>query len=146
MASLLKNLSLLTQIPNFTENSVRPHLFVTPTTLFNEIRGKDRKIMPDQTQQFSSRCSPSIFTKALPRLTDASFAGTSRCRAYRQRRYCLPAGVMGAHEVHPLHVENWPDTSHTSFSPTLCGAILPTVAMPYTGRASRQRRTVALSH
>ena len=26
MASLLKNLSLLTRVPNFTENSVRPHL------------------------------------------------------------------------------------------------------------------------
>ncbi|HFR7154340.1 TPA: endonuclease/exonuclease/phosphatase family protein, partial [Shigella sonnei] len=23
--------------------------------------------------------------------------------------------VMGAHEVHPLHVENWPDTSHYEF-------------------------------
>ncbi len=146
MASLLKNLSLLTRVPNFTENSVRPHLFVTPTTYFNEIRGKDRKIMPDQTQQFRSRCSPSTFTKVLPRLTDAHFAGTSRRGAYRQRRYCLPAEVMGAHEVHPLHVENWPDTCTTSFSPTRCGAILPTVAMPIPGRASRQRRTVALSH
>ncbi len=146
MASLLKNLSLLTQSTEFTENSVRPHLFVTPTTLFQWIRGKDRKIMPDQTQQFSFKGSPSIFTKALPRLTDASFCRTSRRRAYRQRRYCLPAGSDGAHEVHPLHVENWPDTSHYEFSPTPCGAISPTVAMPYTRKASRQRRTVALSH
>lgn len=23
--------------------------------------------------------------------------------------------VMGAHEVHPMHVENWPDTSHYEF-------------------------------
>ncbi len=146
MASLLKNLSLLLRVPNFTENSVRPHLFVTPIHYFNEIRGKDRKIMPDQTQNFRSRCSPSIFTKALPRLTELHFAGTSRCRAYRQRRYCLLQEVMGAHEVHPLHVENWPDPRTTSFSPTLCGAILPTVAIRIPGRASRQRRTVALSH
>ncbi|TQS55966.1 EEP domain-containing protein, partial [Salmonella enterica subsp. enterica serovar Typhimurium] len=23
--------------------------------------------------------------------------------------------VMGAHEVHPLHIENWPDTTHYEF-------------------------------
>ncbi len=102
--------------------------------------------MPDQTQQFSFKVLTSIFTKALPRLTDASFCRNFRRRAYRQRRYCLPAGSDGRAEVHPLHVENWPDTSHYEFLATLCGAILPTVAMPYTRKGIRQRRTVALSH
>lgn len=37
--------------------------------------------------------------------------------------------VMGAHEVHPLHIENWPDTTHYEFWPTPCGAISPMAAM-----------------
>ena len=34
--------------------------------------------------------------------------------------------VMGAHEVHPLHVENWPDTTHYEFlADTMCNAVYP---------------------
>lgn len=27
----------------------------------------------------------------------------------------MPAGGDGAHEIHPLHIENWPDTTHYEF-------------------------------
>ena len=51
--------------------------------------------------------------KALYRLTDASFAELAT-RTVSADIVCLQE-VMGAHEVHPLHVENWPDTSHYEF-------------------------------
>ncbi|XNM85205.1 hypothetical protein ACLK14_04530 [Escherichia coli] len=54
--------------------------------------------------------------------------------------------MMGAHEVHPLHVENWPDTSHYEFLADTMWSDLPTSQCRIPGRASRQRRTVALSH
>ncbi|MFP1483188.1 hypothetical protein ACLB1S_10095 [Escherichia coli] len=89
--------------------------------------------MPDQTQQFSFKVLTINIHKGftafnrrfiLPELRDA-------VRTVSADIVCLQE-VMGAHEVHPLHVENWPDPRTTSFSPTRCGAILPTVAMPYT--------------
>lgn len=89
--------------------------------------------MPDQTQQFSFKVLTINIHKGftafnrrfiLPELRDA-------VRTVSADIVCLQE-VMGAHEVHPLHVENWPDTSHYEFSPTPCGAISPTVAMPYT--------------
>lgn len=89
--------------------------------------------MPDQTQQFSFKVLTINIHKGftafnrrfiLPELRDA-------VRTVSADIVCLQE-VMGAHEVHPLHVENWPDTSHYEFLATRCGAILPTVAMPYT--------------
>ncbi|STN25775.1 putative endonuclease/exonuclease/phosphatase [Escherichia coli] len=103
--------------------------------------------MPDQTQQFSFKVLTINIHKGftafnrrfiLPELRDA-------VRTVSADIVCLQE-VMGAHEVHPLHVENWPDTSHYEFLADTMWSDLPTVAMPYTGRASRQRRTVALSH
>lgn len=43
----------------------------------------------------------------LPELRDA-------VRTIGAEIVCLQE-VMGAHEIHPLHVENWPDTSHYEF-------------------------------
>ncbi len=88
--------------------------------------------MPDQTQQFSFKVLTINIHKGftafnrrfIPELRDA-------VRTVSADIVCLQE-VMGAHEVHPLHVENWPIPRTTSFSPTRCGAILPTVAMPYT--------------
>ncbi len=36
---------------------------------------------------------------------------------------------MGAHEVHPMHIENWPDTTHYEFLADTMGAISLTAAM-----------------
>jgi endonuclease/exonuclease/phosphatase family metal-dependent hydrolase len=43
----------------------------------------------------------------LPELRDA-------VRSVSADIVCLQE-VMGAHEVHPLHIENWPDTTHYEF-------------------------------
>lgn len=73
--------------------------------------------MPDQTQQFSFKVLTINIHKGftafnrrfiLPELRDA-------VRTVSADIVCLQE-VMGAHEVHPLHVENWPDTSHYEFS------------------------------
>ena len=67
--------------------------------------------MPDQTQQFSFKVLTINIHKGftafnrrfiLPELRDA-------VRTVSADIVCLQE-VMGAHEVHPLHVENWPDT------------------------------------
>lgn len=72
--------------------------------------------MPDQTQQFSFKVLTINIHKGftafnrrfiLPELRDA-------VRTVSADIVCLQE-VMGAHEVHPLHVENWPDTSHYEF-------------------------------
>lgn len=103
--------------------------------------------MPDQTQQFSFKVLTINIHKGftafnrrfiLPELRDA-------VRTVSADIVCLQE-VMGAHEVHPLHVENWPDTSHYEFLADTMWSDFATVAMPYTRKASRQRRTVALSH
>ena len=65
--------------------------------------------MPDQTQQFSFKVLTINIHKGftafnrrfiLPELRDA-------VRTVSADIVCLQE-VMGAHEVHPLHVENWP--------------------------------------
>lgn len=72
--------------------------------------------MPEQTQQFSFKVLTINIHKGftafnrrfiLPELRDA-------VRTVSADIVCLQE-VMGAHEVHPLHVENWPDTSHYEF-------------------------------
>ncbi len=72
--------------------------------------------MPNQTQQFSFKVLTIDIHKGftafnrrfiLPELRDA-------VRTVSADIVCLQE-VMGAHEVHPLHVENWPDTSHYEF-------------------------------
>ena len=71
--------------------------------------------MPDQTQQFSFKVLTINIHKGftafnrrfiLPELRDA-------VRTVSADIVCLQE-VMGAHEVHPLHVENWPDTSENT--------------------------------
>lgn len=100
--------------------------------------------MPDQTQQFSFKVLTINIHKGftafnrrfiLPELRDA-------VRTVSADIVCLQE-VMGAHEVHPLHVENWPDTSHYEF---LADTMWIRSQCRIPGRASRQRRTVALSH
>lgn len=89
--------------------------------------------MPDQTQQFSFKVLTINIHKGftafnrrfiLPELRDAVHTVSADI-------VCLQE-VMGAHEVHRCMWKTGPIPRTTSFSPTLCGAILPTVAMPYT--------------
>ncbi|MDU7670769.1 MAG: endonuclease/exonuclease/phosphatase family protein [Escherichia coli] len=77
--------------------------------------------MPDQTQQFSFKVLTINIHKGftafnrrfiLPELRDA-------VRTVSADIVCLQE-VMGAHEVHPLHVENWPDTSHYKAIHVMC--------------------------
>lgn len=103
--------------------------------------------MPDQTQQFSFKVLTINIHKGftafnrrfiLPELRDA-------VRTVSADIVCLQE-VMGAHEVHPLHVENWPDTSHYEFRRHYVERFCLRSQCRIPGRASRQRRTVALSH
>lgn len=72
--------------------------------------------MPPQTQHFSLKVLTinthkgfTAFNRRfiLPELRDA-------VRTVGADIVCLQE-VMGAHQVHPLHVENWPDTTHYEF-------------------------------
>jgi endonuclease/exonuclease/phosphatase family metal-dependent hydrolase len=72
--------------------------------------------MTQQTRQFSLKVLTinthkgfTAFNRRfiLPELRDA-------VRTVSADIVCLQE-VMGAHEVHPLHVENWPDTTHYEF-------------------------------
>ncbi|WP_241727383.1 endonuclease/exonuclease/phosphatase family protein, partial [Cronobacter sakazakii] len=72
--------------------------------------------MADNTQRFSFNVLTinthkgfTAFNRRfiLPELRDA-------VRTVSADIVCLQE-VMGAHEVHPLHVENWPDTTHYEF-------------------------------
>ncbi len=90
--------------------------------------------MPDQTQQFSFKVLTINIHKGftafnrrfiLPELRDA-------VRTVSADIVCLQE-VMGAHlKFIRCMWKTGPIPRTTSFSPTLCGAILPTVAMPYT--------------
>ncbi|XNM48665.1 endonuclease/exonuclease/phosphatase family protein [Escherichia coli] len=80
--------------------------------------------MPDQTQQFSFKVLTINIHKGFTAFNRRFILQELRdaVRTVSADIVCLQE-VMGAHEVHPLHVENWPDTSHYEFSPTRCGAI-----------------------
>ncbi len=65
------------------------------------------KILPQRVLDIPRCGCINMHASILPELRDA-------VRTVSADIVCLQE-VMGAHEVHPLHVENWPDTSHYEF-------------------------------
>ncbi len=64
----------------------------------------------------------------LPELRDA-------VRSVSADIVCLQE-VMGAHEVHPLHIENWPDTTHYEFLADTMWSDYATGAMRFIRKAT----------